>query len=258
MVLNLEQVGLKKEGKWILQDVNWKIENGEHWALLGLNGAGKTALLNMLCAYYFPTTGNVNVIGRQFGQDILGERLRQQIGLVSSTIKEKIYGTDTAYQVILSGAFASIGLYEEPTDKMRDQAKQLLKELGCYEYANRPFRMLSQGERQRVMIGRALMGEPKLLILDEPTNGLDFIAREALLESIERIASKKVPSIIYVTHHVEEILPVFNKTLLLKKGTVFAQGESKEIITSSKLSEFFGVEVEVNWNDQRPSIKKRK
>ncbi|MFC4402105.1 ABC transporter ATP-binding protein [Gracilibacillus xinjiangensis] len=258
MVLELEQVSLKKEGKWILENVDWKINKGEHWVLLGLNGAGKTALLHMLCSYYFPTKGKVNVIGRQFGKDILGEQLRQQIGIVSSTIKEKIYRTDSAYQVVLSGAFASIGLYEEPTDEMREQAQKLLKDLDCYHYANREFCTLSQGEQQRILVGRALMGNPELLILDEPTNGLDFIAREALLESIERIASKENPTIIYVTHHVEEILPVFNKTLLLKNGTVFAEGSSKEMITSTNLSDFFGAAVEVSWHDQRPSIKKVK
>ncbi|SER36562.1 iron complex transport system ATP-binding protein [Gracilibacillus ureilyticus] len=258
MVLNLEQVSLKKEGKWILNQINWKINKGEHWVLLGLNGAGKTALLHMLCAYYFPTSGKVNVVGKQFGQDILGEKLRQQIGIVSSTIKGKIYGTDSAYQVVLSGAFASIGLYEEPTDEMREQAQQILRDLDCFHYANRSFRSLSQGEQQRVLIGRALMGNPPLLILDEPTNGLDFIAKEKLLESIERIASNGGPTIIYVTHHVEEILPVFNKTLLLREGTVFAKGDSKEIITSTNLSDFFGMKVEVNWSEERPSLKKVK
>lgn len=171
MVLDLQQVGLKKDGNWILKGIDWHIEKGEHWALLGLNGAGKTALLHMLCAYYFPTEGKVKVINKQFGKDVLGEQLRQQIGIVSSTMKQRIYGIDSAYQVILSGAFASIGLYETPTDQMREKAQQLLKELDCFSYANRPYRTLSQGEQQRVLIGRSLMNDPELLILDEPTTG---------------------------------------------------------------------------------------
>ncbi len=258
MVLDLQQVSLKKDGNWILKDVDWQIEKREHWTLLGLNGAGKTARLHMLCSYYFPTKGKVKVINRQFGKDILGEQLRQQIGIVSSTIKQRIYGTDSAYQVILSGAFASIGLYETPTDEMRDKAKQLLKDLDCFSYANRPYRTLSQGEQQRVLIGRALMNNPKLLILDEPTTGLDFIAREKLLESIEKISKEEDgPAIIYVTHHVEEILPTFTKTLLLKDGRVFKQGLTKDMIESGNLTDFFGLPVEVNWSERRPSLKKK-
>ncbi|WP_208585988.1 ABC transporter ATP-binding protein [Gracilibacillus suaedae] len=258
MVLNVQKVGLKKEGNWILKDINWKMENGEHWTLLGLNGAGKTALLHMLCSYYFPTEGQVNVIGRQFGKDVLGEQLRQQIGIVSSTLKQRIYGTDSAYQVVLSGAFASIGLYETPTDEMRAKAQQLLKDLECFSYANRAYRTLSQGEQQRVLIGRALMNDPKLLILDEPTNGLDFIAREKLLESIEHISKgENAPSIIYVTHHVEEILPTFSKTLLLKDGRVFNQGSTKAMVNSENLTAFFEVPVEVDWSEKRPRLKKK-
>ncbi|MFD2658081.1 ABC transporter ATP-binding protein [Gracilibacillus thailandensis] len=258
MVLNLQKVGLKKEGNWILKDINWKIEKGEHWTLLGLNGAGKTALLHMLCSYYFPTEGQVNVIGRQFGKDVLGEQLRQQIGIVSSILKQRIYGTDSAYQVVLSGAFASIGLYETPTDEMRAKAQQLLKDLDCFSYANRAYRTLSQGEQQRVLIGRALMNDPKLLILDEPTNGLDFIAREKLLESIEHISQgENAASIIYVTHHVEEIIPTFSKTLLLKDGRVFNQGPTNAMINSENLTEFFGVPVEVDWTERRPRLRKK-
>ncbi|WP_163582637.1 ABC transporter ATP-binding protein [Gracilibacillus saliphilus] len=258
MVLNLQKVGLKKEGNWILKDINWKIEKGEHWTLLGLNGAGKTALLHMLCSYYFPTEGQVNVIGRQFGKDVLGEQLRQQIGIVSSILKQRIYGTDSAYQVVLSGAFASIGLYETPTDEMRAKAQQLLKDLDCFSYANRAYRTLSQGEQQRVLIGRALMNDPKLLILDEPTNGLDFIAREKLLESIEHISKgENAASIIYVTHHVEEIIPTFSKTLLLKDGRVFNQGPTNAMINSENLTEFFGVPVEVDWTERRPRLRKK-
>ncbi|MDX8046369.1 ABC transporter ATP-binding protein [Gracilibacillus sp. S3-1-1] len=258
MVLELEQVGLKKEGNWILKEINWKIKKGENWTLLGLNGAGKTALLHMLCAYYFPTEGHVNVIGKQFGKDILGENLRQQIGIVSSTLKQRIYGTDTAYQVVLSGAFASIGLYEEPTDAMRAKAQQLLKDLDCFSYANRAYRTLSQGEQQRVLVGRALMNDPKLLILDEPTNGLDFIAREKLLVSIEHISKgDKAPSIIYVTHHVDEILPTFSHALLLRDGRVFNQGLTKDMINSDNLTNFFDMPVEVDWSERRPRLKKK-
>ncbi|MEH7304316.1 ABC transporter ATP-binding protein [Neobacillus drentensis] len=257
MVLQLENVSLLREGNWILQDVNWKINKGEHWVLFGLNGSGKTAILNLLNAYYFPTKGKVTVLGMEFGKTYLSERLRKQIGFVSSSLQEKFHQDDNAFEVVLSGAFASIGLYDEPTDAMREKAVKLLETLGCLHYANRNYVKLSQGEKQRVLIARALMADPALLILDEPTNGLDFIAREQLLESIETIAENPIgPTLIYVTHHVEEILPVFTKTLLLKKGKVFADGETSNLISSQKLTEFFNLQVHVDWRNDRPILSK--
>ena len=193
----------------------------------------------------------------EFGKTYLAERLRKQIGFVSSSLQQKFHQGDNAFEVVLSGAFASIGLYETPTDDMRNKAITLLNNLGCIEYANRNYETLSQGEKQRVLIARALMGDPPLLILDEPTYGLDFIARERLLESIEKIAKgPNAPTIIYVTHHIEEILPVFNKTLLLKEGQVFASGDTTELITSEVLSPFFELSVSVMWKNSRPLLSK--
>jgi iron complex transport system ATP-binding protein len=255
MVVKLEDVHLYREGKSILENVNWQIEKGDHWVLFGLNGSGKTAILNLLNAYYFPTKGKVTVLGMEFGKTYLSEKLRKQIGFVSASLQEKFYPSDTALEVVLSGAFASIGLYETPTEEIRIKAAYLMEQLGTIHYANRRYQTLSQGEKQRVLISRALMADPNLLILDEPTNGLDFIARELLLESIEKIAkSPSAPSIIYVTHHVEEILPVFNKTLLLKEGQVFAAGRTSEMISNEQLTQFFELPVQVNWDNNRPFV----
>ena len=257
MVLKLENVSLIRDGNWILQDINWQINKGENWVLFGLNGSGKTAILNLLNAFYFPTKGEVTVLGLEFGKTYLSEKLRKQIGFVSSSLQEKFHPGDNAFEVVLSGAFASIGLYETPTDEMRKKAVDILEALGCIRYTNRNYETLSQGEKQRVMIARALMAEPSLLILDEPTNGLDFIAREQLLETIEKIAEKSgAPILIYVTHHVEEILPVFTKTLLLKEGQVFAEGETSELISSEKLTEFFNLPVQVTWENNRSLLSK--
>ncbi|MGP4076182.1 ABC transporter ATP-binding protein [Halobacillus sp. K22] len=257
MVLEMENVSLRRGDRWILKDINWHIEEGEHWVLLGLNGSGKTFILNLLNAYTFATKGEVNVLGMQFGKTYLAERLRKQIGFVSSAIQQKIHQGDNAFEVVLSGAFASIGLYETPTDSMRQMAISLLEDLGCIDYANRNYETLSTGEKQRVLIARALMAGPSLLILDEPTSGLDFIAREKLLESIEEITKKpNAPTMIYVTHHVEEILPVFHKTLLLKEGEVFNAGETTKMITSQQLSRFFDLDVDVSWHNERPFLSK--
>ena len=212
MVLHLDDVSLKKDGNWILENVNWQIEKGDHWVLFGLNGSGKTAILNMLNAFYFPTSGKVTVLGKEFGKTYLGKDLRTQIGFVSSSLQEKFKQNDNAFEVVLSGAFAFIGLYESPTDEMRNKAFELLKSLGCIDYANRNYETLSQGEKQRVLIARALMGNPPLLIFDEPTNGLDFIAREYLLESIENISEyMTAPTMIYVTHHAKKFYPYLIK-----------------------------------------------
>lgn len=257
MVVYFENVSLKKDGSWILQNVDWHVEKGEHWVLFGLNGSGKTSILNMLNAYYFPTSGKVKVLGKEFGKTYLGEILRSKIGFVSSALQEKLRSNDNAFEIVLSGAFASIGLYEKVTDEMREKAIDLLKDFGCFEYANRNYETLSQGEKQRVLIARALMANPALLIFDEPTNGLDFIAREKLLESIEKIALKSdAPTMIYVTHHVEEILPVFDHTLLLKNGQVFAAGNTSDMISTQQLSAFFDLPVHVIKQNDRLFLSK--
>lgn len=257
MVLEMENVGWKQNGKWIVQDINWKVEKGENWVLFGLNGAGKTSILNLINAYIFPITGRINVMGLEFGKTYLAEKLRKQIGFVSTSMLQRFYDGDNAFEIVLSGAFASIGLYQTPTDEMRQKAITLLENLGCINYANQFYGTLSQGEKQRVMIARALMADPAILIFDEPTGGLDFIAREQLLETIEEISKNpNAPTMIYVTHHAEEILPMFNKTLLLKNGQVFATGDTTELISSEMLSEFFSLPVEVIWNNNRPLISK--
>ncbi|MEC0303409.1 ABC transporter ATP-binding protein [Terribacillus saccharophilus] len=255
MIVELEKVSLKRGGNWILQDLDWKIEKGQNWVLFGLNGSGKTSLLSLLNAYTFPTTGNMRVLGMEFGRTYLAEKLRIKIGFVSSSLQQKFDLGDNAFEVVLSGAFASIGLYETPTEEMKTRAAQLLHDLGCFAYANRRYETLSLGEKQRVLIARALMADPPLLILDEPANGLDFLARESLLESIERISKKPdAPAIIYVTHHIEEILPTFDQTPLLKDGKVFASGSTTDMISSERLSEFFGIPVNVMWNQNRPLL----
>ncbi|PLS18163.1 molybdenum ABC transporter ATP-binding protein [Bacillus sp. M6-12] len=258
MVLHVDNVSLNRNGEWILKNVSWNVNKGEHWVIYGLNGAGKTALLNMICAYYFPTSGSVEVLGSKFGKAELGGKLRKRIGLVSSGLQQKFSPSDSAFEIVLSGAYASIGLYEKPTTEIREKAISLLEQLGSIEYADRNYETLSQGEKQRVLIARALMAKPELLILDEPATGLDFIAREELLESIQLIAlGDEAPTLLYVTHHVEEILPIFEHTLLLKAGTVFAAGKTRNILNDNLLSKFFGMEVKINWNNERPALSRK-
>lgn len=257
-MIRLEHVGLLRQGKWILDDINWEVKPGEQWVVLGLNGAGKTALLHMLSAFHFPVTGEVTVLGRRFGKAPLGEGLRQDIGLVSQTLKQRFYEQDTAYQIVLSGGVSSIGLYETPTDAMRTKAKQLLRDVGIFHYADQPYEKLSQGEKQRVMIARSLMRDPKLLILDEPTTGLDFVAKEQLLETVSAIMKQvNPPMVLYVTHHADEILPSFTHVLMLKDGKVFQSGERRALLTEESLSAFFQLPLEMVWQHERPYLIKK-
>ncbi|MFD0958660.1 ABC transporter ATP-binding protein [Paenibacillus chungangensis] len=245
MVIQIRDVVWERGSRTILKGLDWTVKRGEHWCILGLNGSGKTSLLNMINGYIWPTSGSISVLDRKFGEYDLRE-LRKEIGWASSSMDLRLYGSDSALKIVLSGKNAMIGIYEEPLKEDKAYAEHLLNELGCAHLAEYPYDALSQGERQRIVIARALMTKPKLLILDEPCSGLDVFAREQLLAIVQSIAEQENgPALIYVTHHVEEILPCFTKSLLMKDGEVFAQGTTSSLMTSSGMSDFFGVPVEV-------------
>ncbi|MGC5326756.1 ABC transporter ATP-binding protein [Brevibacillus sp. SYSU BS000544] len=250
MIINVNQISWEREQS-ILKDVSWQVKENEHWCMVGLNGSGKTTLLNMINGYLWPTRGSIQVLGHTFGEVDLRD-LRKQIGWVSSSLQQKLYGNETALDIVLSGKFASIGLYDRTDAKDREEVQELLEFLGCGKLSYRTYNTMSQGERQKILIARALIASPKLLILDEPCSGLDMFAREHLLRTIETIAHKPdAPTMIFVTHHIEEILPVFSQTLLMREGSVFHAGTTKETITSSVLSEFFGVPMVVHFQNNR-------
>ncbi|OBZ08264.1 molybdenum ABC transporter ATP-binding protein [Bacillus sp. FJAT-26390] len=250
-MIDIHNVSWDRNHKQILKNINWQVNEGEHWCLLGLNGSGKTTLLNMINGYIWPTEGSMAVLGKTFGEFDLRE-LRKSIGWVSTSLQQKLYGSETAIKIVLSGKFATIGLYDQTDSEDLGRAEALMKALGCTALMERTYDTLSQGERQRVLIARALMASPKLLILDEPCTGLDVFAREQLLQMVAAVAAESnAPTIIYVTHHVEEILPVFTKTLLIKEGQVFAANETSDVLTSALMSEFFEVPVDIQRRDGR-------
>ena len=250
-LIRVKNITLRRNNKMILNDVSWSVKKGEHWSLLGLNGSGKTTLLNVINGYIWPTSGNVEVLGEKFGQTNLPE-LRKEIGWVSSSIQQRFHSYDTVLQIILSGKFASIGLYDSVEEEDIEKASQLMKLLNCEHLQHQKYEILSQGERQRVLIARALMSSPKLLILDEPCTGLDIIAREHLLQFINKIAIEpNGPTLIYVTHQVEEILPCFTHTLLMREGKVFASGKTNELLTEANLTSFYQRPVTVQYQQNR-------
>jgi iron complex transport system ATP-binding protein len=238
-VIDMQGVCWKHGNNFLLKDVNWKVGLNEHWALLGLNGSGKTTLLNMINGYIWPTQGSVSVLGHQFGDVDLRE-LRQSIGWVSSSLQEKLYVSEKTQFIVISGKYATIGLYERTSEEDLSRAETLMRTLGCGHLWNREFRTCSQGEKQKVLIARALMADPNILILDEPCNGLDLFSREKLLDSIHELTlQEQTPTLIYVTHLTEEILPVFSHTLLLRQGMVVRTAETKQIMDEATLSDFF-------------------
>ncbi len=251
MVIHMTNVSCRRENTYILNEINWTVRSGEHWAIVGLNGSGKTTLLNMINGYIWPTQGEISVLGNKFGSVDLRE-LRKSIGWISSSLQERLYLNETAEEIVLSGKFATIGLYDKPEEKDVHQALLLLEELGCGHLVKRAYQTLSQGEKQKILIARALINFPELLILDEPCTGLDVFAREQLLSTIEHMANKgAAPTLLYVTHHIEEILPVFSHTLLMRRGEIHSSGKTNEVLTGDNLSQFFETLVDVRWQNER-------
>lgn len=228
--------------------------NNEHWAILGLNGSGKTSLLNIVSGYHFPTTGEVTVLDNRFGKTNLPE-LRKQIGFVSSSLDRfaDIVNNETVDRVVVSGKFASFGLYEKVDESDWEKADALLSKLRLSYLRGKRYHLLSQGEQRRVLIARALMSNPKILILDEPCSGLDILSREEVLAMISEIEQNGC-HVIYVTHHIEEIANDISHVLLLRDGEIIATGPKEHILTDDLLSKTFKVPVKVHWENERPSL----
>jgi iron complex transport system ATP-binding protein len=246
--LDLRGVTYAMNGKKILDTVSWVVEGGEHWAVLGPNGAGKTTLLRIVCGYLWPNEGGE--VYRN-GETLVNLcELRRSIGWVTSDLVERIPGRQRVLDTVVSGKYAQIGLtgypWERPTESDFQRAERHLEELGCEELTGRSFGTLSQGEQQKVLISRARMTDPYLIILDEPCAGMDPGAREVFLSSLLPLGRNgKGSSLVYVTHHVEEILPVFNRTLLLKEGKAILSGETKEILTPPNMKRLYGISVQL-------------
>jgi iron complex transport system ATP-binding protein len=245
-VLRLSGVRIVRGQTTLLDGVDWTVRSGEKWAVLGPNGAGKTTLLQVAAARLFPTSGVVDLLDERLGRVDVFE-LRPRIGLASAALAERVPAEERVLDVVLTAGYAIFGRSRENYDSADEaRARRLLEQLGCRPLLDRAFGVLSEGERKRVLIARALMTDPELLLLDEPAAGLDLGAREALLRRLARITTDEDgPALVMVSHHVEEIPTGITHALLLRSGAVVAAGPIAEVLTRSALSACFGLPLTV-------------
>jgi len=248
-LIKTESLGLKKGSKYILKDINWDIQEGDYWVLFGLNGCGKTTLLSILAGYQSGNEGSNYLFGEKVDKANYMD-LRKRVGFVSSSFFDRYLSTETVSDIVLAGKFGTLGIMGDITDTDVRKAKAFLRMLGIEKKMRYPYDCLSKGQQQRVLIARAMMNEPEILLLDEPCSGLDIIAREVFLHNIQDLAEENGMAIVYVTHHTEEILPFFNKAALMKDGQLVAKGALKEVFDDEILQTFFGVKTNVLWTDQ--------
>ncbi|HVU26471.1 MAG TPA: ABC transporter ATP-binding protein [Verrucomicrobiae bacterium] len=250
-ILEISNLRIERDGTTILDGVNWRVERGQHWVILGANGSGKTSLLSALTGYLMPTAGEISLLGKTYGESDWRE-LRKKIGIVSSSVRQMMSDDELALETVASGKYAMIDFWGRLTRAEKNQARKLLRQIEAEYLAEREWRVLSQGERQRVLIGRALMAKPRVLILDEPCAGLDPAAREHFLQFLQRLGrNKNSPALILVTHHVEEIMPVFSHVLVLRKGRVLAAGLKSRELNSQLLSTAFDAPLRLNRTKNR-------
>ncbi len=245
----LEHVWVVRNGTPLLDDVSWELRARERWALLGPNGSGKTTLLKVLGSTLWPTSGTVQILGEKLGRVDMRE-LRRRIAVVSASVSRTLRPELPALDVVLTGRYAALETWwNEYSDDDRRQAGQLLADAGFGDdsFAQRPFGLLSEGERQQVLLARALMSSPELLLMDEPAAGLDLGARERLLGHLGALAADPaVPPLVLVTHHVEEIPPGVTHAALMRGARLVASGAIDDVLTDAAVSEAFAVDVTVD------------
>jgi iron complex transport system ATP-binding protein len=240
LVVHMSGVSVRRGQTNLLTDVDWSVELDERWVVLGPNGAGKTTLLRVAAAQLHPTAGVVHVLGERIGRTDVFE-LRPRIGLSSAALAGRVPADEKVSDVVVSAGYAVLGRWRESYESMdTDRATELLGALGVGQLADRAFGTLSEGERKRTLIARALMTDPEMLLLDEPAAGLDLGGREDLVARLSALAmDPDAPATVLVTHHVEEIPPGFTHALLLRDGGVVAQGPLADVITAEHLSDTF-------------------
>ncbi|UGT41870.1 ABC transporter ATP-binding protein [Nocardia yamanashiensis] len=252
LLIDFSDVTVRRSGHTLVGPVTWQVELDERWVVLGPNGAGKTSLLRMAAAEMFPTSGNANLLGETLGKVDMNE-LRPRIGLSSAAIASRVPVDEKVGDLVVSAGYGVMGRWRERYDEIdNDRAVDILESLGAEHLSDRAYGTLSEGERKRVLIARALMTDPELLLLDEPAAGLDLGGREELVERLGDLAADPdAPATVLVTHHVEEIPPGFTHGMLLKEGNVVAQGLLEDVLTAENLSEAFHQSITLDRIDGR-------
>jgi len=250
--LALDEVTLVREGRAILRDVTWTVETDERWVVLGRNGSGKTSLIRIASLSLHPSRGAVRVLGETLGRTDV-RRVRTRIGLASPSLADQFRGELTPTEIVMTARYAALEPWWHTYDDTdRARARALLERMGCGQLVDQRFILLSSGERQRVLLARTLMIEPGLVLLDEPTAGLDLRGREELVATLGLLArDPTTPPTVLVTHHVEEIPPGFTHALLLTEGRVQASGSIDEVLTAEALSECFGLPLALHRDGDR-------
>lgn len=252
-MVNLQNIRLVREEKTILDNVSLQMNTGEHWVILGKNGSGKTTLLELLTGYMFPSSGKVEVLGNLYGSCDVRE-VRKQIGYISQSLMEKLTLRDPLWEVVATGEYAYLRFYEKIPREVADKALELLEYVQLAHLQDHPLGTLSQGERKKAMLARALMSKPAILIMDEPCSGLDLYEREKLLSNINGLSGSGM-QIVYVTHHIEEIVPLFTHVALIEQGRIVSAGKKEEVLTAENLFKAFQVPVAVDWFQGRPWVR---
>jgi len=251
-VLKLRGVSVRRETSLLLRNVDWTAHEDERWIIIGPNGAGKTTLLQVASTLLYPTEGTVEVLGERLGEVDVFE-LRPRIGLTSASIAERVPSAEKVIDLVLTASYAILGRWKEEYESADvTRAVELLDALGCAHLIRRRFTTLSEGERKRVQIARAMMPDPEMLLLDEPAAGLDLGGREDLLRRLSVLArNPKAPMMVLVTHHVEEVPDGFTHAMLLRRGTVLMAGPIEDVFTAKNLSRCFGVPLEIERHEKR-------
>jgi iron complex transport system ATP-binding protein len=257
-VLELAGVTVRRGTATLVEDISWTVEEDERWVVLGPNGAGKTTLLQVAAAQIHPSAGVAGILGEVLGTVDVFE-LRPRIGLTSAALADRIPRHEQVRDVVVSASYAVLGRWREVYEDLdHERAERLLTEVGAGHLAERTFGTLSEGERKRVQIARALMSDPELLLLDEPAAGLDLGGREDLVSTLSVLAMEELsPATVLVSHHVEEIPPGFTHGLLLRRGRVMASGPLEQVLTAQLVSETFGMPLQVEQNDGRWAARRR-
>ena len=248
-VIEAQNLGYQVGQQKLLNGINLRVKKGEHWLIYGMNGCGKTTLLSILAGFRQQTQGELKVFGAEFTADNVLEK-RQKIGWISSSFFDTKYRHERVRDIVLSGKFGTYGIDWDISSKDENRVKDLLTALGLEDKQHLSYDRLSKGQRQNVLIARAFMGQPEILLLDEPYSGLDVLAKARFMELLEKLMQNKDLTVLFVSHEINDVSKAFDNTLMLRNGRCFAQGKTEDLFQTANLSAFFQQSVEVGTKEE--------